>query len=70
MRKLFGLSAAVLLWMAAVLTAADIPPLLPADSDLRITVHVYNISQVPAQTLAAAETEASKVFERTGIHVL
>jgi len=70
MRKLFGLSAAVLLWMAAVLTAADIRPMLPPDSDLRITVHVYNISQVPAQTLAVAETEAWRVFKRAGIHVL
>jgi hypothetical protein len=70
MRKLFGLSAAVLLWMAAVLTAADIRAMLPPDSDLRITVHLYNISQVPVQTLALAETEAWKVFKRAGIHVL
>lgn len=70
MLKLLGLSAAVLLWMAAVLTAADIRPMLPPDSELRITVHVYNISQVPAQTLAVAETEAWKVFERARIHVL
>ena len=70
MLKLFGLPAAVLLWMPAVLTAADMRPMLPPDSDLRITVHVYNISQVPAQTLAVAETEAWKAFERAGIHVL
>src|SRR5258708_7421680 len=70
MRKLFGLSAAVPLWMAAVLTAADIRPTLPPDSDLRITIHVYNISRVPAQTLAVAETEAWRVFETAGINLL
>src|ERR1700716_1155465 len=70
MRKLFVLSAAALLWTAAALTAADICPILPPDSDLRIRVHVYNISQVPAKTLAAAEMEAWKVFERAGIHLL
>jgi hypothetical protein len=70
MRKLFGLPAAVILRIAAVLTAADIRPMLPPDSDLQITVHVYNISQVPAETLAAAETQVSTVFERAGIHVL
>src|SRR5438270_13317183 len=70
MRKLFGLPAAVLLWMAAVLAAADIGPMLPPDSDLRITVHVYNISQVPAETLEVAETEAWKLFETAGIQVV
>lgn len=70
MRKLFGLSTSALLWMAAVITAADIRPKLLPDSDLRITVHVYNISEVPAQTLAVAEAEAGKVFERAGIQVL
>jgi hypothetical protein len=70
MRKLFGLPAAVIFRMAAVLTAADIRSMLPLDSDLQITVHVYNISRVPAETLAAAETQVSTVFERAGIHVL
>jgi len=70
MRQLFERSAAVLLWMVAVLPAADIRPMLPPDSDLRITVQVYNISQVPAQTLAVAETEAWRPFERAGIHLL
>lgn len=69
MRKLFGSWTAMLLCAPAVLTAADTRPMLPPDSDPRITVHVYNISRVPAQTLAVAEGEAWKVFERAGIQV-
>ena len=42
-------------------------PALPLESDLRITICVYNVAQVPSGILKSAERSAAEVFERSGI---
>ncbi|MBZ5593739.1 MAG: hypothetical protein LAP39_15985 [Acidobacteriia bacterium] len=39
----------------------------PPQTELKIEVDIYNYSAVPAETLARAEQETARIFERTGV---
>jgi hypothetical protein len=66
-KKIIGISSALMLLAVAPIASSQISATLPAGLEPEMTISVHNYADVPDGLLSAAEGQAKEIFHRSGL---